>query len=148
MAVQSSLGYCIDESLGRPLANVLRQLRAPGAPNIHDARDLGLSGASDEVLMASLARHSVQVMVTGDSRMLVASVRRDVWRTSGLTLFMLAGAWGNLSLFDQARGLVWWWPFLVAQANAEPAGTAWRVPVDLRVAGLQRLFEGRPNGTA
>ena len=78
----------------------------------------------------------------------MASVRRDAWRASGLTLFVLAGAWGNLRLFDQARALVWWWPLLVTQANAGPVGAAWRVPVQLRPTGLQRIFEGLTTDSA
>jgi hypothetical protein len=126
MAVAGGLAFCTDESMGRPLAELLRRLRAPGAPRIHDLRELGLSGSADEVWMPTLARQDIQVVVTLDSRILKATVRRDVWRAAGLSLFVMDAAWGNLTIFEQARRLIWWWPEIVAQSEAGPQGGAWQ----------------------
>lgn len=136
--------FCLDESLGVPLAGVLRQLRAPGAPGIHHMRELGYSGTSDEVWLAALPKADVHAVVTKDSRILNATVRRDVWRDAGLSLFVLDGKWGNLRLFEQARRLIWWWPAIVARAEAGPRGAAWRVSADLSASGMRRLFEASP----
>lgn len=140
MAETSGLIFCMDESMGRPLADVLRRLRAPGSPRIHDLREFGLSGVTDEVMMQAIKQQGVNVLVTCDSRILVATVRRDIWRAAGLSLFVLDGKWGNLRLFEQARRLMWWWPILAAQAGAGPQGSAWRVPSDLHESGMRQMF--------
>jgi hypothetical protein len=80
MVVAGGLAFCTGKSMGRPLAELLRRLRAPGAPRIHDLRELGLSGSADEVWMPTLARQGIHVVVTLDSRILRATIRRDVWR--------------------------------------------------------------------
>lgn len=141
MAPQSSVGVCLDEAMGRKLASVLRDLRAPVAPAIHDVRELGLSGVSDEVLMSELRQRGIGAMVTRDSSILRATVRRSVWQMTGLSLFVLDGKWGNLRLFEQGRALIWWWPHLIAQLQSEPAGAAWQVPVDLQASKMKRMFE-------
>lgn len=56
MAVKGSLTFCLDESMGRPLADILCRLRAPCAPNIFDMRALGFAGASDETWLGRLTR--------------------------------------------------------------------------------------------
>ena len=95
--------------------------------------------------MPMLARENIRVVVTCDSSILRATVRRNVWRTAELSLFVLTGEWGNLKLFEQARMLIWWWPTIVIQAETGPQGGAWRVPLDLRsMATMQRMF-GDPN---
>ena len=127
MAGRSSLAFCIDESLGRTVAEALRLLRAPGSPAIKDLREWGYSGAHDEVWLAHLPREGVHVVVTRDSRILQASVRRDIWRAAGLALFVLEARWSDIKLLAQARALVWWWPRIVAQAEAGPPGGAWEV---------------------
>ncbi len=140
MAAAGGLAFCLDESMGRCLADILRRLRAPAAPAIYDMRDLGLSGAADEIWMAELGRRGIHVVVTCDTRILKATIRRDVWRAVGLSLFVLDRKWSDLRLFDQARGLIWWWPALVAQAEAGPQGGAWGVPVEMRHVAMRQLF--------
>lgn len=144
MAV-GGLTFCLDESMGRPLAEILCRMRAPCSPNILDMRALGFGGVADEVWLAALPRQGVHAVVTLDSRILSASIRRDVWRNAGLTLFVAAAAWGNLPLFEQARQLIWWWPAIAAAAIAGPQGAAWRIPVTGSVGALQRMFEGKEN---
>ncbi|HEY5301864.1 MAG TPA: hypothetical protein VIJ55_14405 [Acetobacteraceae bacterium] len=141
MAGRSGLAFCIDESLGRTVAEALRLLRAPGSPAIKDLREWGYSGARDDVWLAQLPRDGVHVMVTRDSRILRASVRRDIWRAAGLTLFVLEARWSDIKLFAQARALVWWWPRIVAQAEAGPPGGAWEVKLPPADGGeLRRMF--------
>ncbi len=140
MVAPSGLTFCLDESMGRYLADVLRRLRAPASPNIHDLRELGFSGVSDEIWMSALVRNGVHAVVTCDTRILRAAIRRDAWRAAGLSLFVLDGKWSDLRLFDQARGVIWWWPHFVMQAAAGPQGSAWAVPVELKQGGLRRLF--------
>lgn len=143
MARASGLGYCLDESMGRPLAGTLRTLRtlrAPGAPAIHDIREPDLGGAHDETWLALLPGKGVHVMVTRDSSVLAASVRRGVWQAWGLTLFVLDGEWGNLRLFEQARRLIWWWPLIVQQAEEGPQGGVWRLAADFQASGMKRIF--------
>ncbi len=141
MAGEGRVAFCVDECLGHTLAETLRALRAPGAPHIYGMRELGFSAAKDEVWLGALPQRGVHTVVTRDSRILRASVRREVWRAAGLTLFILDAPWSDLRLFDQARGLIWWWPAIVRQAGAGPAGSAWRVPLPpTHVPEMVRLF--------
>lgn len=140
MAEASRINFCLDESMGRPLARLLCTIRAPGSPHIHDLRDLGLSGAADEVWMPLLAQRGTRGVVTKDSSILRASVRRDVWRRANLTVFVLSNAWGNLTLFQQSRALVWWWPEIVERATTGPTGAAWELTAELRRSGIRRMF--------
>lgn len=140
MVATGRVGICIDELLGRCIASILRQLGAPGTPNIQDIRDLALAETSDEVLLRDLGRLGFAAIVTKDSSMLSASVRRAAWRLSGISVFLCDGKWGNLSLFQQARRLIWWWPELVEQASAGPQGGAWRIPAEWKPNGLQQVF--------
>lgn len=141
MAGQGGVVFCIDESFGRPMADILCRVRAPGSPGIRSLHDLGFSGAKDEVWLGALSDRGVQAVVTRDSRILKATIRRDVWRAAGLTLFVLEAKWSELRLFDQVRGLVWWWPNIFAQADGGPRGAAWRIPVPPAFSGkMTRLF--------
>ena len=143
MATPGRVGFCLDEACGRPLAGVLRALRAPGTPNIQDVWELGLHGTADDILMIELGRRNFAALVPRDSRILNASVRRDAWQQSGLTLFVLTGKWANLDLFDQSRRLIWWWPLLTAQTDDGPQGAAWQVAPDLSEKNIVRIFGDR-----
>jgi hypothetical protein len=130
MAAAGRIGFCIDEACGRQIAAILRNLRAPGGPDIHDAREIGLGGVADDILMIELGKRGFTALVTRDSRILNASIRRDAWLQSGLTLFVLDGKWGSLTLFEQARRMIWWWPSWIAASAEGPQGAAWRVAPD------------------
>jgi hypothetical protein len=76
MAQARRVGICLDESCGRPLAGVLRDLRAPGSPHIEDIREIGLGEVADDVLLMELGKRGFAALVTLDSRMLSAALRR------------------------------------------------------------------------
>jgi hypothetical protein len=139
MAEAGSLSLCIDECMGSKIARVLRELRAPGAPNIHGVGELELSGVSDQTLFAELHKRKFQAMVTKDSAILSASIRREAWEGTELVLFVLHGSWGNLPLFDQARRLLWWWPAIFQTATEAVGPAAWTVRRDMN-GSLERKF--------
>ena len=94
--------------------------------------------------MGELRRHGVDVVVWKDSRVLAASIRRDAWRSSSLTLLILDGRWGNLKLFAQARLLIWWWPEFVRLAQVGPQGAAWMIPPTPREGDAVRILAEIP----
>jgi hypothetical protein len=140
MVQTSRVGICIDEAVGRGFAAILRGWRAPGSPAIQDVWELGLNGTSDEVLLDKLRKRGFAALLTRDSSMLSASVRRDVWRTSSMSIFMCEGKWGNLPLFEIGRRLIWYWPAVVQQVQEGPQGGAWRISIDLRHDGIRRVL--------
>lgn len=140
MVLEGRVGVCLDEACGRQLAAIMRGLRAPGAPEIHDVREIGLDGVADDVLMIELGKRGFAGFVTRDSRILKAAIRRDAWRRSALTLFVLDGKWGSLLLFEQARRLIWLWPELMKRQADGPQGAAWRVAPDASASGIVRIF--------
>jgi hypothetical protein len=125
---------------GSGLAEVLRVPRAPGAPAIHDIRELALGGTTDAVLLTELATRGFAALVTRDSSMLAASVRRELWRLGGVSVVVCDGKWGNLVLFEQARRLPWWWPTIFATVLAGPQGGAWRISAEMTPSGLRRML--------
>jgi hypothetical protein len=137
------LGICLDEATGRGIAEILRRFRAPGSPDIHDVWELGLNGVSDEVLLFELGKREFAALLTRDNRMLSASVRRDVWRASGISIFMCEGRWGSLLLFEIVRRLIWYWPIIVRQVQEGPQGGAWRLSTELRESGMARVIADR-----
>lgn len=140
MVQASRLGICIDEAAGRGFAQVLRQWRAPGAPDIHDVWELKLDGTTDEVLLSELGKRNFAAVVTRDTSMLSASVRRSVWRASRISVFMCDGRWGNLRLFEIARGLLWYWPMIVQRVAQGPQGGAWRLSADFHTNGIRQVL--------
>ena len=140
MVEAGRVGICLDEATGRGFVGVLRTLRAPGVPNIQDVWDLGLQGTTDEVLLSELSKRGFAALLTRDTSMLSASVRRDVWRWSGVSVFMCDGKWGNLTLFEIGRRLIWYWPAIVHQALEGPQGGAWRISAELRGDGVKRVL--------
>ena len=140
MVQADRVGICIDEAAGRGFAEVLRRWRAPGRPDIHDVWELKLNGTSDEVLLSELGKRNFAALVTRDSAMLSASIRRSVWRVSAISVFMCDGKWGNLPLFEIARGLIWYWPMIVQQLQEGPQGGAWRVSVGAQTGGMRRVL--------
>jgi hypothetical protein len=141
MVAAGGVGFCFDEACGRQIAGVLRTLRAPGGPIIQDVREIGLGGVADEILMMELRHLGFVAMVTRDSRILNAAIRRDAWLRSGLSLFVLDGKWGALSLFEQGRRIIWWWPSLVTHAGEMP-GAAWQVGI--HYPKIRRIFSTSP----
>jgi hypothetical protein len=139
MAGTGRLAVCIDECLGVKIAPVLRELRAPGSPHIHHLRDLNLAGVSDETLFHELEARNFAAMVTKDSAILAASVRRDAWRATGMSLFVLHGHWGNLPLFEQARRLIWWWPEIIRQTDQGSTQAAWIIRKEMS-GSMERKF--------
>jgi hypothetical protein len=134
------VGICLDEATGRAITGILRKLRAPGLPDIHDVWDFGLQGTSDEVLLGELSKRGCAALLTRDSSMLSASVRRDVWRLSSVSVFMCDGKWGTLTLFEIGRRLIWYWPLIIQQVREGPQGGAWRIAADLHSEGVRRVL--------
>jgi hypothetical protein len=111
------VGFCIDECLRTRLAIALRELRAPWADHVRTIRELGLCGVSDEVLFAELRKLHFAALITKGSSILAASIRRSGWQAFSLSLFVLARNCGNLSLFEHAWRVIWWW--LVGYGGAD-----------------------------
>ena len=140
MVQAGRVGICLDEAVGRGIADILRRWRAPGSPDIVDVWDLGLEGVSDEVLLSGLGKRGFAALLTRDNSMLSASVRRAVWRASGVSVFMCEGRRGSLLLFEIARRLIWYWPIVIRQVQEGPQGGAWRLSTELRESWMARVL--------
>lgn len=129
MARKSGLTFVLDQNLGAPLLQMLRLARMEPVGHITSLKELGYApDADDEDWMPHLGQRGPHVAVTRDGDILRAAIRVEAWRRSGLTLLLLDGQWGQLPLRDLSRTLVYWWPHMVAQAEAAKPGTAWTAP--------------------
>jgi hypothetical protein len=125
----SGLTYVLDENLGPRTLELLRLAKMPPVGRITSLAGLGFaSGVSDEEWMPALGTRGRHVAITRDGEILRASVRLEAWRTSGITLMILDGRWGQLSIAEIARGLIYWWPYMTEAAEAAAVGSAWTVP--------------------
>lgn len=91
--------------------------------------------------MSELAERGFATLVTCDSSMLSASVRRNVWRLARISIFLCDGKWGNLPLFETARRLIWYWPEINRQSLEAPQGGAWRLAADPQPSGMRRVLD-------
>lgn len=144
---ESGLTYVLDENPGPRVLELLKLAKMPPLGRITSLAELGF--APDEEWMPALGARGRHVAITQDGEILRASVRLDAWRASGLTLLILDGRWGLLPIAEKMRALVYWWPYMVEQAEAAAAGSAWTVPhrVPAPQKGIRlvtpRLGEGR-----
>ena len=129
MARTSGLTFVLDQNFGSPLLQMLRLARVEPVGRITSLDELGYDAdAHDEVWMPQLGKSGPHAVITRDGAILQAAIRVEAWRQSGLTLMLLDGQWGQLPLRDLSRSLAYWWPHMVAQAEAARPGTAWTVP--------------------
>jgi hypothetical protein len=147
----SSLTFVFDQNISPRILELLRLARVAPLNRITSLTELGFApDAADEDWMPALDAKSRHVVVTRDGEILRASVRLDAWRASNLTLMLLDGKWGQLPITEMTRALVFWWPYMVEQAEAAASGTAWTVPhqVPRPSKGIRlvtpRLGGGRP----
>lgn len=125
----SGLTFVLDENLGPRTLELLRLAKMAPVGRVTSLVELGFAPESpDEEWMPALGARGRHVAVTRDGEILRASVRLEAWRGSGLTLLILDGRWGHLPIAEMTRALVYWWPHMVAHAEASMPGTAWTVP--------------------
>ena len=144
-AAASGLIYVFDENFGR-MMDLLRGARAPSHGSMKSLSDLGIpAGALDPALLSTLGQHGGCVLLTRDGSMLNPVVQRGAWKSAGVTLFLLGGAWGQLALGELARRFLFLWPHIVRHAENSSPGAAWRVSPGIPGAGANafRLVTGK-----
>ena len=125
----SALTFVLDQNFGAPMLQMLRNAKVEPVGLITSLDELGYPpDAPDEAWMPALGKQGSHAVVTRDGEILRASVRLAAWQTSGLTLLILDGHWGQLPLRELSRSLLYWWPIMVRQADATKGGVAWTVP--------------------
>lgn len=88
----------------------------------------GLTFVLDQNFAASVLHPVRRAGMHPLGRILQVSVQLEAWKRSGLTLLILDGRWGTLPNRELSRALLYWWPMMVAQAEASARGSAWTVP--------------------
>ncbi len=141
MASANELTFVLDENLGGCIPTVLQISRFLPVGRITTLHDLGFSrgvGITDRAWLSELGKADHYVGVTRDGSILNTSVQARAWAGSGLRLFLLKG-WGNLPGQEIVRTLCYWWPSIVAYAEAGAPGTAWTVPPSLPPPGAKAI---------
>ena len=131
MASPNDLTFVLDENLGGCVPTVLTVSRFLPVGRITTLDALGYprgTGVTDIKWLSDLGKADHYVGITRDGSILNTSVQAREWAGSGLRLFLLAKEWGQLPGREIVRTLRYWWPSIVAYAEAGAPGTAWTVP--------------------
>ncbi len=121
------LTFVLDENKAG-LLPVLRASRALAHERTTDLQAQGIApGTLDPDLLRSLGARGRFALIARDGRMLEPLSQRQAWRESGVTVFLLGKAWGNMKLGELSRRLLFLWPTLVDHAEQGGQGVAWRV---------------------
>ena len=128
----------------------LRTARAEAYERLVTLPEVGIpSDTLDTPLLHDLGQRGRFALVLRDGKMLDPILQRQAWRSSGVTLFILGKAWGNLRLGELTRRALFLWPQLVAHAEDGGQGVAWRVAPTVPTPADKafRLVTGRHAGS-
>lgn len=142
MVAAADLTFVLDENLGGAIPQVLQLARFPPVGRITTLHELGFPrglGVLDPEWLSKLGQDDHYVGVTRDGRILSTAVQAGAWSGSGLRLFLLAKAWGQLPRPELVRAMTYWWPSIVAYAEAGAPGTAWTVPPQVPPPGTKGI---------
>lgn len=102
------LTFVFDQNFGEKTVELLRLGRMRPVDRITTLTELGYAAdAPDEEWMPWLGARGPHAVITRDGEILRASVRLEAWKTSGLTLLLLDGRWGQLPLHELTRALIY-----------------------------------------
>lgn len=116
----------LDENLPRPLARALNELVVIDGHEVVHVTDFA-KGAPDVKLFELAIASGVQVHITLDHHHR-RPVEREAITRLGLTVFVLAKGWNQLTYYDKAARLIDYWPSIVATSELVKSGSIFRVP--------------------
>lgn len=117
----------LDENLPPALARALNELVSVDEHQVVHVTDYA-KGAPDHELFARAIADGVQVHITHDHHHR-RPVERETIAQLGLTVFVLAKGWNNLSHYEKAARLIEYWNSIATTAQLVKGGAIFRVPV-------------------
>jgi hypothetical protein len=133
--------FLCDANISPHLARALNFLSHPEGHVVVHLKEKFDQRTADIEWISSLADEGGWAVVTRDRAMSRHPVEQEVLRRSGLTVFMLAKAWGSQDHWNIAAALVRWWPKILEQAVLVEGGAAFEVPFGF--SGKKRLKQIR-----
>lgn len=128
--------FC-DANISPHLAKALNSLSLPENHLVQHLREKFDPRTPDITWIRALADEGGWAVITRDRAMSRQPVEQEVLRRSGLTVFMLAKAWGSQDHWSMSAALVRWWPKIIEQACLIEGGAAFEVPFGF--TGRKRL---------
>lgn len=117
----------LDENLPRALAKALHALVGVDGHEVVHVTDYA-KGASDIELFERAIADDVQIHITHDHHQRRPAEREMIARL-GLTVFVLAKGWNQLSHYEKAARLIEYWTPIITTSTLVKGGAIFRVPV-------------------
>lgn len=117
----------LDENLPRGLARALNELVAVDGHEVVHVADYA-KGAPDIELFERAIADGVQIHITHDHHHR-RPVEREAIARLGLTVFVLAKGWNQLTHYEKAARLIEYWPPIATTCQLVKSGASLRVPV-------------------
>lgn len=117
----------IDENLPPALARALNELVSVDGHQVVHVTAYA-KGTPDVELFERAIADGVQVHITHDHHHR-RPVEREAIARLGLTVFVLAKGWNQLSHYEKAARLIEYWPSIVTAIELVKSGAIFRVPV-------------------
>ena len=121
----------LDTCISPNLARAMRELeRSPVVVSIHDEEFK--TDEKDVDWLPRLRTLKIDVLLTTDGRIYTSPDERRAWEAARILTYFVSTKFANSRQWHQVEELVRWWPFMKTHAKTAPAGTAWRLPWELR----------------
>ncbi|MBM3547770.1 MAG: hypothetical protein FJX54_12525 [Alphaproteobacteria bacterium] len=128
--------FFLDNNWSPHLAAALAALNVPEGHEVVHLRSRFAPATPDRVWINRLAAEGGWIVLTKD-RLRKGQLEQAALRSSGLLVYIFAKQWSHASDWDQAAGLVRWWPQIVTVSGRVGAG-AFEVPYKISGKGQFR----------
>lgn len=117
----------LDENLPPSLARAVNAIASIDGHEVVHVSEYAPRGTPDIQLFSLAGDAGITIHVTQDHHNRRPEERQAIAK-AGLSVFVLAKGWGNLSHYDRAARLIEWWPKMMQLAKLTTPGSMFKVP--------------------
>lgn len=128
--------FFLDNNWSPHLARALAALNVPEGHHVEHLKDRFSASTPDVTWINKLSSEGGWIVVTKD-RLRKGALERAALRSSGLLVFIFVKHWAHTQDWDQAAGLVRWWPRILT-VSVQMAPGAFEVPYQISGKGQFR----------
>ncbi len=128
--------FFLDNNWSPHLAAALAVLNRPYGHQVEHLKDRFAPATPDHQWISKLGGEGGWIVITKD-RLRKGPLEQAALRSSGLLVYIFAKQWSHANDWDQAAGLIRWWPLILSVSGPVGAG-AFEVPYKLSGKGQFR----------